>query len=95
MGEFWQLAASLAGGILLGAMFFGGLWWTVTRGLSSEQPALWFLGSMLARMAITMAGFYVIGRGDWQRWLLCLVGFVLARFMVKWLTRAPEASHAS
>ena len=37
-------------GLVLGAIFFGGLWWTVRKGLSSQQPALWFLGSMLLRM---------------------------------------------
>jgi F1F0 ATPase subunit 2 len=29
-------------GLLLGAIFFGGLWWTVRKGVSSKRPALWF-----------------------------------------------------
>ena len=81
-------------GILLGAIFFGGLWWTMHKGLSSKQPALWFLGSMLLRTAIVLLGFYFIGRGDWKRLLACLAGFVLARFIVTWLTRSQEISHA-
>ena len=48
--------AGLAGG-LLGTVFFGGLWWTVRRGLSSGQPALWFLGSLLVRTSIVLAAF--------------------------------------
>jgi len=92
MAEFFSLAPALAAGLLLGAFFFGGLWWTVIRGVSSPLPALWFLGSMLLRMSITLAGFYFVGRGDWQRWLLCLLGFVLARTVVKRLTR-PAALH--
>ena len=41
----WRFVA----GALLGAFFFGGLWWTVQKGVTSEQPALWFLGSLLLR----------------------------------------------
>lgn len=81
-------------GILLGAIFFGGLWWTVRKGLPSKQPALWFLGSMLLRSAIVLFGFYFIGRGDWKRLLACLAGFVLGRFIVTWRTRPREVSHA-
>ena len=103
MNEILSLAPALAAGALLGAIFFGGLWWTVNKGLTSHRPALWFAGSLVARMGIAVGGFYLVGRESWERWLLCLVGFVLARFAVKWLTRpsaerhrvrAPEAGHA-
>ena len=73
--------AWLAGGAL-GAIFFGGLWWTVRRGVSSRRPALWFLGSALLRMSIALAGFYFVGRGHWERLLMCLLGFVMARLVV-------------
>jgi len=89
MNEFLFLAPPLAAGLLLGTMFFGGLWWTVIRGVSSQRPAFWFFGSMLLRTSITLVGFYYVGRENWARWLLCLVGFVLARLVVKWLTRPP------
>jgi F1F0 ATPase subunit 2 len=89
MHEALALAPALAAGALLGVIFFGGLWWTVIRGVSSERPALWFFGSLMLRMTITMAGFYFVGGEHWQKWLLCLLGFVLARFLVKWLTHVP------
>ena len=89
MNEFLFLAPPLAAGLLLGAFFFGGLWWTVLRGVSSQRPALWFFGSILLRMSITLVGFYFVGGENWKRWLLCLLGFVLARLVVKWLTRPP------
>ena len=92
--------AWLAGGVL-GAIFFGGLWWTVRKGMSSKQPALWFLGSLLLRMTIALAGFYFTSGGHWERLLVCALGFALARPVVTWLTRpagnsktTPEASHA-
>jgi len=103
MNNFLLLALALVAGLVLGAIFFGGLWWTVRRGLSAKSPALWFLGSMLLRMSLVLAGFYFVGHGDWQRLVTCLTGFIIARFIVTRLTRtrienlasiAKEASHA-
>ena len=95
MNELLFLAPAFAAGLLLGAIFFGGLWWTVRKGVSSQRPALWFFGSMLLRTGVTLAGFYFVGRENWERWLLCLLGFVLARFVVKWLSRPPIEHHKS
>jgi F1F0 ATPase subunit 2 len=83
--------ACMAGG-MLGAVFFGGLWWTVRNGVLSKQPALWFLGSLLIRMSITLVGFYFIGRGNWRRLVACLIGFVVARVVVMWLARPATAN---
>lgn len=104
MPEFLPLAGALAAGLLLGATFFGGLWWTVNRGVSSSQPALWFLGSMLLRMGVVLGGLYFVGHGHWERLMVCLLGIVLARIAINRLTRpasdlqnarAPDADHAS
>jgi F1F0 ATPase subunit 2 len=104
MNEPLNLAAALAAGALLGAIFYGGLWWTVRQGVSSNRVALWFLGSLLLRMGVALAGFYFVAGGHWQRFLLCLLGFVMARLAVTWLTRLPgenqppqalEGRHAS
>jgi F1F0 ATPase subunit 2 len=74
-------------GVLLGAIFFGGLWWTVRKSLSSERPASWIFASLLLRMGVTLTGFYLVADGQWQRLLLCLLGFIMARLVVTWLTR--------
>jgi F1F0 ATPase subunit 2 len=89
MNNVLFLALALMAGLLLGAIFFGGLWWTVRKGISSKSPALWFLGSMVLRMGIVLGGFYFIGRGDWQRIIVCLLGFIIARIIVMRLTRTP------
>ena len=102
MNETWSLVLALVTGVLLGAMFFGGLWWTVRKVISSKQPALWFFGSLLLRGSIALAGFYFVSGSHWERLLLCLLGFVIARLIVTRLTRAvekptylaQEASHA-
>ena len=80
------VVAGLMGG-MLGAVFFGGLWWTIRKGVTSSQPAIWFLGSLLARMSVVLAGFYFVGHGRWERLVACLLGFLLARFAVTYLTR--------
>ncbi|MDR3403335.1 MAG: ATP synthase subunit I [Chthoniobacter sp.] len=85
------LLAWIAGGAL-GTLFFGGLWWTLRKGLASQQPAFWFLGSLLLRMSIVLPGFYLVGRGHWPRLLLCLLGFITARLVVTWLTRPSGES---
>jgi len=95
MNNVLLLALALVAGLLLGVIFFGGLWWTVRRGLFAGSPALWFLGSLLLRMGIVLAGFYFVGRGDWQRLLTCLLGFIIARFIVLRLTRTPVESPPS
>jgi F1F0 ATPase subunit 2 len=90
MNEVLLLALALSAGALLGAVFFGGLWWTVRRGVSSQQPALWFFCSLLLRMSAALAGFYFVSNGHWDRLLLCLAGFAMARLVVTRLTRSAE-----
>ena len=103
MHEMLPLVLAWVAGWVLGAMFFGGLWWTVRKGVSSQRPAGWFVGSLLLRMSVALAGFYAVSSGQWDRLLVCLLGFVMARLVVTWLTRASgeprtrraqEVSHA-
>jgi F1F0 ATPase subunit 2 len=81
------LALAAMGGGALGAFFFGGLWWTVRRRLACDKAWLWVLGSFLLRMGVTVAGFYWIGGAQWQRLLVCLVGFAVARQVVMRMTQ--------
>ena len=101
MNEPLSLAAALVTGVLLGAIFLGGLWWTVCQGLSSKRVALWFLGSLLLRMGVAVGGFYLVSGGHWEQLLLCLLGFVMARLVVTRLmqpsgeNRPPQALEGS
>jgi len=103
MTEMLALVLAWAAGGVLGAIFFGGLWWTVRKGVASKQPALWVFGSLLLRMSIALAGFWFVSGRHWDRLLACLLGFVIARFIVTRLSRPPlehynspakEAGHA-
>jgi F1F0 ATPase subunit 2 len=82
MHESLILALAFGAGILLGALFFGGLWWTVRTVMSSDRPAAWALGSLLLRTAIALGGFYLVSQGDRWRLLASLAGFIVGRVIV-------------
>jgi len=72
------LVAPLAGAAL-GVVFFTGLWWTTRSAATFRHPGVSLLCSLVLRMGLAMLGFYLVGGGHWERWLLCLAGFLLAR----------------
>lgn len=94
MNETFGLMLALVTGLVLGAMFFGGLWWTIKKGMSSRHPALLFSGSLLLRTAVALTGFTFIARGHWERLLPCLLGFFIARLIVTRLV-APSVEHCT
>jgi len=82
MNVSMSLLLAAAGGVLLGLFYFGGLRWTVRKGLASNSSALWFSLSFLLRSGACLAGFYLVGAGDAVRMLACLGGFIIARAVV-------------
>ncbi len=90
MSEVLSIALVGLWGGLLGAVFFGGLWFTVQKGLASPHPAVWFLGSLLLRMGIVLCGLYFVAAGNWERLLASLVGFLTARLVVTWMTQSSR-----
>jgi F1F0 ATPase subunit 2 len=93
MNEATTLLLSLAAGLLLGSLFFGGLWWTIRRGMSSDAPALWFVGSWALRTLLVLFGFHWVMQGDWRNLVACLLGFFVARGSVTRFAR-PRAAGA-
>jgi F1F0 ATPase subunit 2 len=90
------LALSLAAGLALGAMYFGGLWWTVRRLPAARRPALFTLGSYLGRNALAAAGLWLVMAGDWRRLAAALAGMLLVRLvLVRRLGPAPGGGEAS
>ncbi|WPL18171.1 F1/F0 ATPase, Methanosarcina type, subunit 2 [Thiorhodovibrio winogradskyi] len=86
MNETLRLVPAGVAGLGLGAMFFGGLWWTLRKSLASEHPALWLLGSLLVRMSLLLGGLYLVSGGQWPRLLAGLLGVISARFLILRLT---------
>ncbi len=91
MNEILLMIFAPVAGIALGIIFFGGLWLTVKKMVTAKIPALLVLGSFILRIGIVMAGFYFIGSGNWQRLVICLLGFIAARFIVIHFTKTIDA----
>lgn len=81
-----MLFFALISGFILGLIFYGGLWWTVQKGIATQSSvrssAIWFMGSMILRIGITLTGFYLISAGHWERLLMCFIGFISIRLSV-------------
>jgi F1F0 ATPase subunit 2 len=73
---------ALAVGFVLGVFCFGGLWWTVTRGMRSINPALWLVLSSIGRLALVFGGFYLTARNSLINALMCALGLLIARGIV-------------
>lgn len=69
-------------GILLGVIFYGGLWLTVRRLPATGHPAALTLGSLLLRMSVTLGGFLIVINGRWQNAATALAGFTVARILL-------------
>ena len=96
MSDVPMAILSALAGLVLGAIFFGGLWWTVQRALGSPHPAALIMASMMGRTGLVVAGFYFASGGTGQRLLFCLAGFIIARLVVtRLLPRAEGAGVAS
>jgi len=87
MIEACVLLLSWLVGAILGTFFFGGLWWTVRKAVSSDKPALWILASLVLRMTVALGGFLLVANRSWQRMVFCMLGFVVARMVVMRITR--------
>lgn len=90
MNETLYLVCTFIAGLVLGTLFFGGLWLTVKKMEDSKMPALLFIGSFLFRSGITMLGLYYIAGTSLLRILTCVLGFVTARFIVIRLTKSND-----
>jgi F1F0 ATPase subunit 2 len=102
MPETLYLLFAFMAGLLLGSFFFGGLWWTVRKGLASPHPARLFIASYCVRIAVAAVGFYTVSAGLWPRMAACLLGFIIVRlYMTKFVnkiqsvTLPQEAGHGA
>ncbi len=91
--EVLKLLVVFAAGVLLGVVFFGGLWWTIQRGIASPRPALWFFGGYLVRMGFLLTALYYLSGGAWIRLLILGAGIFLARSLVlRWTKSSGKKS---
>jgi len=85
------LVPVFAAGTGLGALFFGGLWWTVNRLLLGRLSIAALVGGLVVRVGVSLAGFLAVAGHQWQRWLVCLAGFIAVRMIMGRLVPMPDA----
>lgn len=91
MSKLFPFVPALAGGIGLGIFYFGGLWLTIQYLPDTRRPGVLTLGSFLVRMGVILTGFYLLMDGQWERLLICLVGFLGTRnFLVHHYQPTPH-----
>lgn len=90
-----DLVLGLLAGVLVGALYFGGMWITARRLLRARNPAILVLGSYLARLAVLGAAFYWIARsGGATAAIAALLGVVGARQLIV-ARAAPREARAA
>ena len=89
MSSIALILGALAAGMGLGTIFFGGLWWTVTRGLTAAIPRSVVRAQCAAANGDCTVSGALILRTPWvcRAWIACLCGLLAAR-------GAGQASHA-
>ena len=85
------VAASFAG-VVLGAFFYGGLWFTVTRLRTARHPAILALASFWIRSVAVLVGAVFFARRGWQLGLILIPGFAAGRFVVSFFLRERRMS---
>jgi len=93
MSDVFSYAWAFVVGILLGVIYFGGLWLTVSRLSRVKRPGLVTLGSLVLRLSALMVGFYLImGESHWLQLLVCLGGVLVSRKFMLWRSKTMTAT---
>jgi F1F0 ATPase subunit 2 len=90
-----RLSLAWTAGVLLAFTFFGGFWWTVRKSISAKESSLWLCCTLALRISPVLIAIYTVSDRQWERLLLCLLGFVMARPVAAWFARVPGAQRNS
>ncbi len=75
-------------GVLLGVVFFGGLYFSVNRMVDMKHPAVFMIASLIIRMLIVVLGLYLIRGDNFYNIPLALLGIILARtLLTSWVKK--------
>jgi F1F0 ATPase subunit 2 len=75
----WIGGIGFISGVLLGALFFGGLLYTVRHLSDWHYPKLMLLASFAGRSLIALSGFYLILQWHLGALFIALISFFLTR----------------
>jgi len=69
-------------GFGLGIFYFTCLWFTVQHLTRTQHPVLLIVSSGVARLSVALLAFYFLIGGHWERIIIALLGFLLARTLL-------------
>jgi F1F0 ATPase subunit 2 len=74
---------SLFFGLILGLLYFSGLWLTIKNMQKSRSPvALTLISFFLRTAAVLFALIFVARQGNYMNIVILLVGFIIGRFIL-------------
>ncbi len=83
-----EVAFAWFAGVLLAAIYFGGLWWTVRHLSEQKLPWLWLMASFALRAGLAVFVFYVIvvsaPDAILPRLIAAVIGFLSVRVVMTW-----------
>lgn len=82
----------LVAGLAVGALYFGGLWWTVRSVTRKRRPALWLAASFAFRALLAVGAFAALLRLGSVALIAALIGFMAARWLI---TRFLPVTHVT
>lgn len=95
MNSLVALGLAVAGGIVLGAFYFGTLWLVVRRLDRAAWPAAWLGVTGIVRLAAVIVLFALLVGPRWERLVAALAGFLAARVVLtRWLGRPASPQPA-
>ncbi len=77
-------------GIILGIIFFGGLYLTVKKINQVKNPSVLFISSFIIRIALLLGGLYYISKKGYLGVLFALVGIILVKFVMIFIINKPN-----
>ncbi len=77
-------------GLLVGIIFFGGLYWTVQKINEVSNPSILIALSFVLRMAVLLFGLYYVSKSGYKDVLFALAGIMLMRYILIFTIRKPR-----
>ncbi len=82
MNEWFELVPAFLLGMMLGVVYFGGLWWTVSRLQRSASPVGLCLISFVIRGGALLGVLFVVLQFGMALLISTLTGLVVVRFVI-------------
>ena len=80
--SFSSVGMGLLGGAMLGALYFGGLWFSVRRIGKVERKKMFLFFSWLVRSVLLCCGLYLLARYNPASLLCSVFGLFLSRAVI-------------